>query len=231
MSEKTTTAGAISLNAPQETHAGNVTALRGVEHGNSLRILEALLFAATAPVDEETLTGRLPEGANIEALLNELQSIYAGRGVNLRRIAGKWGFRTAEDLSFLMRRDAFEQKKLSRAALETLAIIAYHQPVTRTEIEDVRGVSISKGTLDTLMEVGWIRMRGRRRSPGRPVTYGITEAFLDHFALNGVDDLPGLAELKGAGLLDTNLPSDFIVPEPSGAPDLTDDEEPLTEKT
>ena len=126
-----------------------------------------------------------------------------------------------------MRRDAVEEKRLSRAALETLAIIAYHQPVTRTEIEEVRGVSISKGTLDTLLEIGWIRMRGRRRTPGRPVTYGVTEDFLNHFGLNDVSDLPGVADLKAAGLLDSNLPSDFQIPTPNGSEELDEDEDDL----
>ena len=133
------------------------------------------------------------------------QANYANRGVNLVQIAGHWTLRTAEDLSFVLRRETFEQKRLSKAALETLAIVAYHQPVTRADIEEIRGVVISKGTLDILMEIGWVKMRGRRRTPGRPVTYGTTNSFLSHFGLNEVTDLPGLQELKGAGLLDANL--------------------------
>ena len=141
-------------------------------------------------------------------------SAKQGRGVNLVRIAGGWSFRTAEDLSYVMQRHAVEQKRLSRAALETLAIVSYHQPVTRTEIEAIRGVSTSRGTLDTLMEIEWIKMRGRRRTPGRPVTYGTTDQFLSHFGLDQISDLPGMSELKGTGLLDTNLPHGFDVPHP-----------------
>ena len=164
------------------------------------------------------------------AVLQELQRIYAGRGVNIVKVAGKWGFRTSDDLSFLLRREAVESKRLSKAALETLAIIAYHQPVTRAEIEDVRGVAISKGTLDQLLEIGWIRMRGRRKAPGRPVTYGVTEAFLAHFGLDAVTDLPGLNELKAAGLLDANLPPDFDVPSPVAGEELAPDEESLEDE-
>jgi len=205
----------------------NVTVLPTADHRQHLRMAEALLFAAAEPLDEATLAARLPHGTDVGALLEELAEFYASRGVNLVRIAGKWVFRTADDLSFLMQRDAVEQKRLSRAALETLAIIGYHQPVTRAEIEDIRGVSTSKGTLDALMEIGWVRMRGRRRSPGRPVTYGTTDVFLSHFGLDRVGDLPGMAELKGAGLLDTNLPSGFTVPQPSDGVELADDEDPL----
>jgi segregation and condensation protein B len=156
-----------------------------------------------------------------------LQQTYATRGVNLVQVAGKWTFRTAGDLSFLLTRNAVEQKKLSRAALETLAIIAYHQPVTRADIEEIRGVLTSRGTLDVLLETGWIRIRGRRRSPGRPVTYGTTEAFLAHFGLDTVGDLPGLEELKGAGLLDARVPANFAIPEPSMSDQLAADEDPL----
>ena len=140
------------------------------------------------------------------ALLAELQTAYAARGVNLRQRDGSWAFRTAEDLAFVLQQEVVEQKKLSRAALETLAIIAYHQPVTRAEIEEIRGVAISRGTLDVLLEAGWIRLRGRRRTPGRPVTFGTTPAFLDHFGLERIGDLPGLADLKAAGLLEAALP-------------------------
>jgi segregation and condensation protein B len=205
----------------------NVTVLPTADHRQHLRMAEALLFAAAEPLDEATLAARLPHGVDVGALLEDLAGFYAARGVNLVRIAGKWVFRTADDLSFLMQRDAIEQKRLSRAALETLAIIGYHQPVTRAEIEEIRGVSTSKGTLDALMEIGWVRMRGRRRSPGRPVTYGTTEVFLSHFGLDRVGDLPGMAELKGAGLLDTNLPSGFTVPQPVDGSELADDEDPL----
>ena len=205
----------------------NVTVLPNADHRQHLRMVEALLFAAAEPLDEKTLADRLPDGVDIPALIEELQSFYATRGVNLVRIAGRWVFRTADDLAFMMQRDAVEQKRLSRAALETLAIIAYHQPVTRAEIEEIRGVSISKGTLDSLMEVGWIRMRGRRRTPGRPVTYGTTTGFMSHFGLDAVSDLPGMSELKGSGLLDTNLPSSFSIPQPHEGDELAEDEDPL----
>jgi len=194
------------------------------------RMAEAIVFASAEPVTERQLAARLPEGVDVIAAMAELQQIYARRGVNLVRVANAWAFRTAGDLSFLMNRDAIQQKKLSRAALEVLAIIAYHQPVTRAEIEDIRGVETSKGTLDTLMETEWVRMRGRRRTPGRPVTYGTTEKFLDHFALEEIRDLPGMEELKGAGLLSARMPSNFSVPLPPSDPDvLTEDEDPLTD--
>jgi segregation and condensation protein B len=164
---------------------------------------------------------------DVSALLEELKGFYASRGVNLVKVAGKWMFRTAEDLAYLLERHAVEERRLSKAALETLAIVAYHQPVTRAEIEEIRGVSVSSGTIDVLMEIGWVRPRGRRRAPGRPVTYGTTEEFLVHFGLESVKDLPGLAELKGAGLLQNNLPPDFMVPEPTDAAALMSDELPL----
>jgi segregation and condensation protein B len=192
-----------------------------------IRIVEALLFAAVEPLDEATLSTRLPEGTDIGAVLESLRRHYSGRGVQLARIDGRWAFRTAEDLAPILSEHTVETRKLSRAALETLAIIAYHQPVTRAEIEDVRGVSISKGTLDVLMETGWVRLRGRRRVPGRPVTYGTTAAFLDHFGLDGLADLPGLDELRAAGLLDGRLPPGFAIPTPSDETMLRDDEEPL----
>jgi len=192
-----------------------------------LRMVEALLFASSEPLSLEELTLRLPDGTDVLGLLEQLEKTYATRGVNLVKVAGKWCFRTAEDLAFLMHRNVEEQRKLSRAALETLAIIAYHQPVTRAEIEEIRGVSTSKGTLDVLLETTWIRMRGRRRTPGRPVTYGTTEQFLIHFGLETVKDLPGLEELKGAGLLDSAIPASFLVPAPNDDAALTEDEDPL----
>jgi len=163
---------------------------------------EALLFAAAEPLDEPALAARLPEGADVPALMAELTQSYAGRGVNLVQVAGKWQFRTAPDLAFLMRIEKQEVRRLSRAAIETLAIIAYHQPVTRAEIEEIRGVGLSKGTLDLLLEIEWVRVAGRRHTPGRPVTYGTTEAFLVHFGLASTGDLPGLEELRATGLLD-----------------------------
>ncbi len=192
-----------------------------------LRLLEAMLFAAAEPLSEKDLAARLPQGADVEAALLQLQQDYASRGVNLVRVAGKWTFRTAGELSWLLSKETVETRKLSRAAIETLAIIAYHQPVTRTEIEDIRGVSTSKGSVDVLLETGWIKPRGRRKVPGRPLTYGTTEAFLSHFGLDAVGDLPGLDELKGAGLLDGRLPAGFGVPLPSDDPGLREDEDPL----
>jgi segregation and condensation protein B len=206
----------------------NVTALPSADRREQLRILEALLFAAAEPLDEAYLGRHVRQGDDIGALLVELQGFYASRGITLQRVAGKWAFRTAEDLAYLLERYAVEERRLSKAALETLAIIAYHQPVTRAEIEEIRGVEASKGTLDALMETGWVRPRGRRRAPGKPITYGTTEGFLSHFGLESIKDLPGMAELKAAGLLDANLPPDFEVPEPAGA-QLLDDELPLEE--
>ena len=189
-----------------------------------LRIVEALLFAAAEPVDEHALSKVLPAGADIMALLCLLQDEYKNRGVNLVKVAGKWQFRTAKDLAFLLHKQAVEECKLSRAAVETLAIIAYHQPATRAEIEDIRGVMVSKGTIDALMEAGWVRIRGRRRTPGRPVTYGTTESFLVHFGLENIGDLPGMDELKAAGFLDSIPPSSFTMPNPSEI--LAADEDP-----
>lgn len=192
-----------------------------------LRLLEALLFAASEPLDEDMLRSRLPGDIDLRATLRVLQAEYAPRGVNLVRVAGKWTFRTANDLAWILAREVVEPKKLSRAALETLAIIAYHQPVTRAEMEEVRGVATSKGTIDVLLETGWIRLRGRRRSPGRPVVFGTTEAFLAHFGFEAIGDLPGLEELKGAGLLEGGLPPGVSVPVPSDHPALREDEDPL----
>jgi len=193
----------------------------------ALRLLEAMLFAAGEPLDEATIASRLPEGADIRELLSELSAEYAPRGVNLVRVAGKWMLRTAPDLGFLLARDKPEPRRLSRAALETLAIIAYHQPVTRAEIEEIRGVSTNKGTLDVLLEAGWARMRGRRRSPGRPITYGTTEVFLVHFGLDAIQDLPGLEELRGTGFIDARVSAGLTVPLPSDDSGLKDDEDPL----
>jgi segregation and condensation protein B len=186
-----------------------------------------MLFASAEPLDEKSLAARLPQGTNVREALVRLQGEYATRGVNLLRIGGKWTFRTANDLSWLLSKETVETRKLSRAAIETLAIIAYHQPVTRAEIEELRGVSTSKGSVDVLLETGWIRPRGRRKSPGRPLTYGTSEAFLSHFGLDAVGDLPGLEELKGAGMLDGRLPPGFSVPVPSDDPALREDEDPL----
>lgn len=206
----------------QETHAASRSAREP-----ALRLLEAMLFAAGEPLDEATIAARLPEGSDVRALLAELSADYAPRGVNLVRVAGKWMLRTAPDLGFLLARDKPEPRRLSRAALETLAIIAYHQPVTRAEIEEIRGVSTNKGTLDVLLAAGWVRLRGRRRSPGRPVTYGTSETFLVHFGLDAIGDLPGLDELRGTGLIDARVSAGITVPLPSDGPALKDDEDPL----
>jgi segregation and condensation protein B len=192
-----------------------------------LRLLEALLFAAGAPLDETALKRRLPDGVDLKDALARLQAEYATRGVNLVRVGKKWTFRTAGDLSWLLTKNSVETRKLSRAAIETLAIVAYHQPVTRAEIEEIRGVVTATGTLDVLLKTGWIRPRGRRKAPGRPITYGTTEQFLSHFGLEEVADLPGLDELKGAGLLEGNMPAGFGVPIPSDDSTLRDDEDPL----
>ncbi len=193
-----------------------------------VRMVEAMIFASSEPVAEKALAAQLPEEADLTALLEEVQAAYSGRGVNLTRVGDAWAFRTAEDLSFLLQKEAVETRRLSKAALEVLAIIAYHQPVTRAEIEEVRGVVTSKGTLDVLLETGWVRMRGRRKTPGRPVTYGTTLEFLDHFGLEQVRDLPGIDELKGAGLLQGEVPSGFAVPVPNDDDVLEDDEDPFT---
>jgi len=199
----------------------------GEINAEHLRMTEALLFAAEEPLDAKALATSLPEGADVPALLAELQGQYEKRGVTLLCVADKWQFRTAPDLAFLLRKEKPEQKRLSRAALETLAIVAYHQPVTRAEIEDIRGVALSKGTIDALMEVGWVKIRGRKRTPGRPVTYGTTEAFLVQFGLESVGHLPGTDELKAAGFLDAIPPSGFDVPNPTDQ--LGPDEDPYIE--
>ncbi|RUO97955.1 SMC-Scp complex subunit ScpB [Hyphomicrobium sp.] len=195
-----------------------------------LRRIEAMLFAAAEPLDVKAFARALDANDDVNALLLELQAEYRDRGVNLVRVAGRWQLRTADDLSFLLERQQKEERKLSKAALETLSIIAYHQPVTRAEIEEIRGVSTSPGTLDVLMETGWIRPRGRRRAPGRPLTYGTTEDFLIHFGMDSIKDLPGLADLKAQGLLDANLPPGFTVPSPTDVAALMPDELPLTDE-
>ena len=211
----------------EDTEEAVVTMHPHAERSQHLRIVEAILFASAEPVSIEKLQEFLPQETDIESLLSDLQENYSNRGVNLNQVAGKWAFRTAEDMSSVLRKETTEQKKLTKAALETLSIVAYHQPVTRAEIEDIRGVAISKGTLDNLLEIGWVRMRGRRKTPGRPVTYGTTEMFLSQFGLNELTDLPGLHELKAAGLLDGNIPPGFDVPIPRVTDELTADEEPL----
>ena len=202
---------------------GDAAALRLAE---ATRIAEAILFAAPEPVAEKEIARRLPDGVAVGAVTAKLRQDYEGRGIRLVRVGTRWVFRTAEDLGWLLSASGREMVKLSRAATETLAIIAYHQPATRAEIEDIRGVSVAKGTLDVLLSTGWIRPRGRRRSPGRPITYGTTDAFLLHFGLEAIGDLPGLEELRGAGLFDGRLPTDFGVPLPRDGP-LEADEDAL----
>ncbi|ARJ65392.1 SMC-Scp complex subunit ScpB [Magnetospirillum sp. ME-1] len=167
-----------------------------------LRIVEALIFASAEPVPEGAMAERLPEGVDIPQLLTELETHYAARGFTLARRGDGWAFRTADDLAESLKVERTQERKLSRAAVETLAIIAYHQPVTRAEIEEIRGVALSKGTIDILFAAGWIRPKGRRRTPGRPLTWATTDGFLDHFGLESLADLPGIKELEAAGLLD-----------------------------
>jgi segregation and condensation protein B len=180
------------------------------------RMVEAILFAAFEPVTIAELDRRLPVGCDAAEALAHLRRRYEGRGVRVVRVGEAWAFRTAPDLGHLMRNEQVEVRKLSRAAIETLAIIAYHQPVTRSEIEEIRGVAVSKGTLEQLMELDWVRLGRRRMSPGRPVTFVVTESFLDHFGLESARDLPGLRELRAAGLLDSR-------PMPGSAPQPDDD--------
>ena len=194
--------------APDNDAAGRTARSRP----EAFRLLEAMLFAASEPLAEQDLAERLPQDVDVRGALLRLQEEYAARGVNLVSINGKWTFRTAGDLAWLLSKETVEARKLSRAAIETLAIIAYHQPVTRTEIEEIRGVSTSKGSIDVLLETGWIRPRGRRKAPGRPVTYGTTESFLVHFGLDSVGDLPGVDELKGAGFLDAMPAAGLDIP-------------------
>ena len=169
-----------------------------------MRITEALLFASSEPMSERMLANRLPEDADVKGLLKALRNIYGSRGVNLVRAGSSWAFRTAPDLTDFLNKEVEVARKLSRAAIETLAIIAYHQPVTRGEIEEIRGVSIYKGTIDVLMEETWIKPRGRHQTPGRPLQWGTTDTFLDHFGLESLRDMPGVDELKAAGLLDAS---------------------------
>ena len=195
--------------------------------GEHVRMIEAVLFAAEEPLDLANIADKLPDDADVAALLDVVQDKYAKSGFTLQKIGNKWAFRSAADLAHVLQKHVVQQRRLSRAALETMAIIAYHQPVTRAEIEDIRGVSVSKGTLDVLLESQWVKIRGRRNVPGRPVTYGTTDGFLSHFGLERLQDLPGLGELKAAGLLDGRLPPGFNVPEPD--PDNDPEEEALAE--
>lgn len=223
--------------------AGESEDTKGVEPGHQeliqeTRIVEALLFAATEPVSTDFLAERLPEGTDIGAILEDLQTLYTNRGVNVARVAGKWSLRTAEDLSPHLRIERKVSRKPSRAAVESLAIIAYHQPVTRSEVEEIRGVSVSKGSFDVLLEAGWIKPAGRRRTPGRPTTWGTTPNFLEEFGLDSLADLPGIDELKASGLLDTR-PAGTIIgdtgemyvdAEAEGAPEEEEEPEALSEE-
>ena len=192
-----------------------------IEFSDQIRAVEALLFASSDPLDEKTLKDMLPVDTDIEEIMNNLLNLYKGRGVELKKVNNKWMFKTASDLSFIMQKEAKIQKKLSKAALETLSIIAYHQPVSRAEIEEIRGVTVSPGTIDTLMEINWVKIKGRRKTPGNPITYGTTDEFLVHFDLENTKELPGLDELKSTGLLDSNLPPDMYP--------IDDDLEPIEE--
>jgi len=190
------------------------------------RMIEAILFASAEPVTVRELTGRMPHGCEPAEALVHLRKRYEGRGVAIVRVGDAWAIRTAPDLGFLMQREKIETRKLSRAAIETLAIVAYHQPVTRAEIEEIRGVSVSRGTIDQLLELEWIRLGRRRMTPGRPVTFVVTEGFLDHFGLETARDLPGVKELRAAGLLDSRPPPGLGDGSgESDADDETDDEE------
>lgn len=192
--------------------------------GEQERMVEAILFATAEPVSIGELTARMPHGSDPAEALLHLRRRYEGRGINLSKVGDAWAMRTAPDLGFLMHRETVETRKLSRAAIETLSIIAYHQPVTRAEIEEIRGVSVSRGTVDQLLEMEWIRFGRRKMTPGRPITFVVTSEFLDHFGLESARDLPGLKELRAAGLLENRPPPGALSP---GAPEV--DEEASTE--
>ena len=186
------------------------------------RMIEAILFATADPVTLAQLAGRMPHGCDPATALTHVRRRYEGRGVHLVRVGDAWAFRTAPDLGYLMQHEVVETRKLSRAAIETLAIVAYHQPATRAEIEEIRGVSVSRGTLDQLIELDWIRLGRRRMTPGRPVTFVVTEHFLDHFGLESARDLPGLKELRAAGLLDSRPPPGTDEADPEADADQDD---------
>lgn len=192
--------------------------------GEQERMVEAILFASAEPVSVKELNGRMPHGADAAEALVHLRKRYDGRGVRVVKVGDAWAMRTAPDLSFLMQKETVETRKLSRAAIETLAIIAYHQPITRAEIEEIRGVSVSRGTVDQLLEMEWIRFGRRKMTPGRPVTFVVTQDFLDHFGLESARDLPGLKELRSAGLLDNRPP-------PSAMPALGEGDEDAGEES
>ena len=181
-----------------------------------VRMAEALLFAASEPLDEESIAARLPDDADVAAVLAQLVADYTPRGINLVQVAGKWQFRTAADLRHLLERHISQVRRMSRAAVETLAIVAYHQPVTRADIEDIRGVSLSKGSLEVLLEAGWVIPKGRRKTPGKPVLYATSDTFLEHFGLESMTDLPGLDELKATGMLQREPPMPTALEQASG---------------
>jgi segregation and condensation protein B len=203
---------------PQDTDKEKESLFKAPPIPEQERMVEAMLFAATEPLDMREMAARMPHGCDPAEALVHLRKRYEGRGVALVKVGDGWAMRTAPDLGYLMRREVVETRKLSRAAIETLAIIAYHQPVTRAEIEEIRGVSVSRGTVDQLLEMEWIRFGRRKMTPGRPVTFVVTEAFLDHFGLESARDLPGLAELRAAGLLDNRPP-------PGSLPRMGEDED------
>ena len=192
------------------------------ERDRQIRVIEALLFSAKTPLSVEMISKHVPEVENVADLLGDLVAYYSERGINLVNVGGGWAFRTAPELAPVLRREAEVMRKLSRAGLETLAIVAYHQPVTRAEIEQIRGVTVSKGTLDILFDMGWIAPRGRRRTPGRPVTWVTTDVFLEHFGLAEIEELPGVEELRAAGLLDSSAPPLIIV---ESVQDFADEDE------
>ena len=225
MSDSAEKTSEVTLEIDEETLEISIDDLSEQDIVKSIRIVEAVLFAAEEPLDMNSISLHLPSGYPISDLLDKLESDYEARGVQLKKIGRKYAFRTSDDLSDALHKHIVSQRKLSRAGLETLAIIAYHQPVTRAEIEDIRGVSVFKGTLDVLLETGWVKLRGRRKVPGRPITYGTSDGFLSQFGLEALSDLPGIDELKAAGLLDNRLPSGFSIPEPNA--DLNPDEDPL----
>ncbi len=223
-----TTDEQVPVSEDQDDDAEVVTTIEWTEEDTAehCRMVEALLFAAAEPLDHRTIAARLPAGADIAGVIDGLTEEYSGRGVTLQKIDKKWRFVTASDVAHVLEIEKVAPRRLSRAALETLAIIAYHQPCTRADVEDVRGVQVAKGSLDQLLEIGWVKMRGKRKDvPGRPTLYGTTDDFLQHFALETVTDLPGLADLKAAGLLDARLPPGFGVPSPVDGDDVEDDEE------
>lgn len=203
-------------------HPENTSLFEAPPMAEQERMVEAILFASAEPVTIKDMNARMPHGCNAQEALTYLRKRYEGRGVRVVRIGEAWAFRTAGDLSFLMQKETVEVRKLSRAAIETLAIIAYHQPITRAEIEEIRGVSVSRGTIDQLLEMEWIRFGRRKMTPGRPVTFVVTQEFLDHFGLESARDLPGLKELRSAGLLDSRLPPTSM---PSGTQEEDDEDD------